>query len=145
MLTATYAKWRDMPITADDAAGAGWIDITSNDHGCGRTFARNHTATPGAPIHLHYTNASQIAGITVHVFGPQWPKPVSLGYWIKLTPFDGMDVHKISLSFRSPEAICSNDTQQETLGDRIVINQGQGQVQGPSQIHLTYAEALRNK
>ena len=92
----------------------GWkaTSATCDSAAMGYTYQKvGFTISPGAPLLLHYTAAGQISGISVHVFGEQWPKPVALGFWVKQS-FTAttatnkiLPVYRMDVAFRSPNVM----------------------------------------
>eukprot|EP00656_Telonema_subtile_P029181 TRINITY_DN3223_c0_g1_i1.p1 TRINITY_DN3223_c0_g1~~TRINITY_DN3223_c0_g1_i1.p1 ORF type:complete len:461 (+),score=105.33 TRINITY_DN3223_c0_g1_i1:115-1497(+) len=73
------------------------------------------------PLSLYYTEGGQIAGMRIDVWGTDaaMGKQVSQGYYIA----DATEHWYMSVSFRDTADMCSGDVGNETIGDRLVINQ----------------------
>jgi len=105
----------------------------------GYRYAYKDTA-PGksTPLTIYYTSAGQVAGLGVDVFGegsaPQ--QLIDMGYWIPVS----RNQWTINVSFREPGYMCTNQTAPETIGDRIVINQGTTNQSVPIDASSAYCE-----
>jgi len=155
-LSSTWGKFYPYPLTAIEARGAkpnfnafasggvgGVGTFLPYNSTCDPNVGIAHTANGAAPtgqspVTLYYTSGGLIAGFGVTVYGPQIANLVELGYWRKQAP----NQHFISISFRAPSMMCSGETNSQVLGDRVVINQGQGK--GSLAIPLTWAIASRS-
>jgi hypothetical protein len=73
------------------------------------------------PLSLYYNQAGQIAGLRVDIFGASAAqgRMIEDGYYISA----GSDHWFLSVSFRSPEEMCTEQMSSEQIGDRLVVNQ----------------------
>jgi len=119
-LLRTYFVWAPIPLTASAAQSAGW----TQDGGCETNLGIAYQASGGlqkdSPLMIYYTAAGQIAGIAMSM----WSAPPGnlTDYWLDQN--DG--TYRISISFRTPDIMCSGATSGSPVGDVVVINQ-QGQ------------------
>lgn len=67
---------------------------------------------------IFFTPAGQISGIALSAWGALTRSLIG-SFWVP-----NFDHYQISVSFRGAGAVCSNATQKEEIGDRVVINQG---------------------
>merc|ERR1711907_48573 len=84
-----------------------------------------HTAkgglSPESPIGIFFTQAGQIAGLRIQVWGSKAAqgRAISEGYWIPA----GENTWYLSMSFRPEQEMCTQKQSANPVGDRIIMNQ----------------------
>jgi len=148
----TYRNNEDLPTTIAEATT--WTPVNGEcEKGVGILYIRNGGISEDSPLALYFTAGGQIAGLKVTIFGSHhtdwwWrhtpgdaanPNLVRRGYWKE----DGAEQWSITASFRSPDKICGDATFrfEETVGDRVVINQYEGGIARAIPMTASAAEA----
>jgi len=123
-LLRTALLYVSLPLTADNATSDGWQNYDSSCiPGVGYAYSQGgYGPSKGYPITTFFTSSGQIAGIGMsHYNDPVYGLD---NFWIAQQ--DGSFL--ITVSFRDPNEICSGEFFPETIGDRLVVNQGAGEI-----------------
>jgi len=147
----TLANTEDLPTTIAEATN--WTAVNGDcENGVGILYTRYGGISKESPLALYFTPGGQIAGLKVTIFGSHhngwWykspgdaanPNLVRLGYWKE----EGAEQWSMTASFRSPDNICGDATFrfEETVGDRVVINQYEGGIARAIPMTASAAEA----
>jgi len=123
-LERDYTEYYSLPIDADSAKAAGWVPLnTTCEAPLGVTWAQSSKgATESQPILLYFTPGGQITGAGALYRGSYPDNLVNNGY---LQPVPGNDDGSewfVTVTFRSPEDVCSSGSLALPLGDRLVLN-----------------------
>jgi len=123
-LWRTALIYKVLPLTVDDAISSGYTNYTDE---CDSNLGIGYSAEQGGPtadypITVYFTSSGQIAGIGMTHYNT--PVDGLQNYWIPQS--DG--TYLITVTFRDPKGICNGYTYQEEIGDRVIINQDQGEI-----------------
>lgn len=102
-LVATHGVFEQMPLTADDAVQAGWIDTGACVPNMGRHFIRMAGERPG-PLTLLYSSGGDITGVELDSLTEQATPP-----WEHLPEgHPGMEIEHwtIHMYFADPAGAC---------------------------------------
>eukprot|EP01101_Sappina_pedata_P004940 TRINITY_DN2169_c0_g1_i1.p2 TRINITY_DN2169_c0_g1~~TRINITY_DN2169_c0_g1_i1.p2 ORF type:complete len:286 (-),score=105.14 TRINITY_DN2169_c0_g1_i1:121-978(-) len=116
-LDATYGDFSTVPLTVTAATKSGWVPYDDN---CG-TYGRRYIYKQDPSILTMYGGDNTLQGVQVTVENK--PPTYTLDPW-EVQPSGN---YSISLYFREPENICTNDVVYEdatTLGDRLALRNG---------------------
>jgi len=116
----TYLVYKPLPLTTQDAVAGGWKVMNSTcDPNAGIAYAYGGVVNGPNPLVLYYTASGNISAIGVNAWG-SLEKTLIGNFWLT-----NGDHYTMTVSFRSPSVICSSSYQaNETIGDRVIINQG---------------------
>jgi len=120
-LLRTFLIFKQQPLTVADAKAQGFVMFTT---GCTR-FGMGYASSAGGPTKgnsaiLYYTQGGQLAGFGSRMWGNAPAALVGEGYWMDTNVGD--DSYDIIVQTRDPTMICSGATDNNKLGDRLVIN-----------------------
>jgi len=120
-LLRTFILFKQQPLTASDATSQGFVKFTSS---CTR-FGYGYASSSSGPsksnsAFLYFTSGGQLAGFGSRMWGSAPAALVSQGYWMDTGLGDGS--YDIVVQTRDPSMICSGATDNNKLGDRLVIN-----------------------
>eukprot|EP01031_Cornospumella_fuschlensis_P030228 gene30228-36531_t len=126
-LWKTFVHTRELPTTVEGAKDAGFKQVAPCNANLGILYAQDSSgATEDHPLSLYFTSGGQIAGVQATVFGSSDfgnsapDQLVTLGYW---KPQADNTSWAASVSFRSPDMMCSGAKDSLVVGDRAVVNQ----------------------
>lgn len=124
----TFGHQTSLPLSAEEAAQAKWVQISSCDENLGILFAQEKNGpSEKHPLALRYTASGHLAGVQATVFGSTrfgpsaLPSLVKRGYWKKTA--NETETWHMDVSFRDPSVMCSGTPPEDLVGDRVVINQ----------------------
>jgi len=120
-LLRTFLLFKQQPLTVADAKSQGFVLFTS---GCTR-FGYGYASASGGPTAgnsaiLYYTQGGQLAGFGSRMWGNAPAALVAQGYWMATGLGDGS--YDVIMQTRDPSMICSGTSDNNKLGDRLVIN-----------------------
>jgi len=121
-LLRTYGVFKNQPLTADDAQTAGFTMYTDSCTQFGYGYAKGTDGSgpsKGDSAILFFTAGGQLAGFGSRMYGEAPQALIDQGYWMATEDGDSYD---IVISTRDPGMICSGETDENDLGDRLWIN-----------------------
>jgi len=118
-LVRTFPEFIPQPVTFQAAVQSGWIPYPNTcNPTLGYTLVR--PASEANPSSLLFTQAGQLAGFGVRIWGNVPAPLVEAGY---LLPVQGQPyAHDIYVVTRSSKLLCSGNSAPEIVGDRVLIN-----------------------
>jgi hypothetical protein len=122
-LLRTFGVFKNQPLTSDDAEDQGFTAFTPcGPFGIGYSKGDSDGPTKGDSVILYYTSGGQLSGFGTRIWGDA-PDSLVPDYW---SPVDGLDtdenVYDLIVATRDPSMMCSDDTDDLALGDRLSIN-----------------------
>jgi len=120
-LLRTFGVFKNQPLTPDDAEDQGFTAFTDGctQFGVGYSKGDENGPTKGDSAILYFTAGGQLSGFGSRMWGEPEENLVP-DYWV---PVDGADgVYDLILQTRDSDFICSGDTDDNLLGDRVSIN-----------------------
>jgi len=115
-LERTAFIYKSLPLDVDTATSQGWQCSSECDPNLGYACTLGSGPSNGNPMTLYYDNSNNIAGVGMTVFEDP-PEPL-MAYWLS----NGDGTYTMSVTFRNDT--CNGQSQAGSLGDQLVINQG---------------------
>lgn len=135
-LWRTFSGPKPLPLTTAEARDAGWKTAGSCVPGLGNLYTKSGHDLPNedAPLGMFFSNAGQVSGLRVDIFGDSWTSGVGnaaqaalikRGFWRVET---GDSKHWfLTVGFRDPSVACSSVSEPGVnVGDRVVVNPDSG-------------------
>jgi len=120
-LLRSFFVFKNQPLTVDDAQDQGFAEFTDGCTMFGHGYAKGEGGpTAGDSAILYFTEGGQLAGFGSRMWGSAPQALIDQGYWMPTDTDD--ESYDLILSTRDPNMICSGDTDNNLLGDRLVIN-----------------------
>jgi len=120
-LLRTFGVFKDQPLTSADAESQGFSVFTDGCTQFGYGYAKGSSGpSKGDSAILYYTEGGQLTGFGSRMFGNAPDNLVDQGFWIDTGSAD--QAYDLILITRDPSMICSGDTDDNVLGDRLLIN-----------------------
>eukprot|EP01126_Amoeba_proteus_P026958 TRINITY_DN266_c0_g1_i6.p1 TRINITY_DN266_c0_g1~~TRINITY_DN266_c0_g1_i6.p1 ORF type:complete len:305 (-),score=51.46 TRINITY_DN266_c0_g1_i6:115-1029(-) len=118
-LIRTYTKYVDLPQNRTSAEREGWQTTGECNPALGVPYAyQSSDPSVDYPLTLYFTEAGQLAGTGIEVYGSVENSLLEAGFWI---PSGNKQWH-LSVTFRPKSELCSSVPSNNTFGDRLIIN-----------------------
>jgi len=118
----TFTKYAGLPVGEGALAAAGWTKSSTCDPVIGHMWTQEgKAATKSKPLVLYTTNAGQMSGVGVHIYG-ELPKPQQR--WVTDLPSAGANGYRVDVAFRKGSIICSGEKSDAIIGDALIVNPG---------------------
>jgi len=120
-LLRTFGVFKSQPLTTSDAEAAGFTQFTDSCTQFGYGYAKGSSGpSKSDSAILYFTEGGQLAGFGSRIFGNAPDNLVDQGYFLETDSAD--QAFDLILQTRDPDFVCSGDTDDNVLGDRLVIN-----------------------
>jgi len=119
-LLRSFLVFKNQPLTSSDAEAQGFSVFTDGCTQFGYGYAKGSGPTNGDSAILFFTEGGQLAGFGSRMFGEAPQNLIDQGYWMS-TDSD-VEAYDLILQTRDPGMICSGATDDNVLGDRLIIN-----------------------
>jgi len=128
----SFTEYVDLPLGESALSAAGWTKSTKCDPVIGYMWTqKGPAATKSEPLVLYTTEAGQMSGVGVHIYG-ELPKPQQR--WITGPPRSepGQNGYRIDVAFRKGSIVCSGASSDALIGDTLIVNPGAMEGESPS-------------
>eukprot|EP01095_Lingulamoeba_sp_RSL-Kostka_P002821 TRINITY_DN13739_c0_g1_i1.p1 TRINITY_DN13739_c0_g1~~TRINITY_DN13739_c0_g1_i1.p1 ORF type:complete len:281 (+),score=103.83 TRINITY_DN13739_c0_g1_i1:888-1730(+) len=120
-LVRTFGIFVDLPLNTTFASDFGFAPISGEcDPNFGIAYAHNGSPSKAKPTILYFTSAGQLSGYGSRMYGEITNNLIGT-YWV---PVDGENnQYDLNIATRDVSLMCSGKIAQESVGDRLVVNQ----------------------